>query len=66
MTVGARIGIPPTDLVERITVEHRVGVAADELERWLVEAGLAARRDGRLVATRWGIEIGAALRARHP
>jgi hypothetical protein len=47
-------------LVQRV---NRSGtpITADELRGWLLEQGLAEIRDGRLVATRRGVELGELL-----
>jgi hypothetical protein len=48
------------ELARRAAVDA-FSVRADELERWLVAERLAVQVDGRLVATRRGVELGELL-----
>jgi hypothetical protein len=62
--VGA--GIAPDELAEHATTMLELNATASlapvELERWLVNGGLAVARDGLLVPTELGIELAEALK----
>jgi hypothetical protein len=56
---GASFGITPEELAAR--VNSRYPVSAYELSTWMPREGLAEMRDGCLVATPAGVELGELL-----